>query len=124
MYAAAAGSCPELNENMGILNIRDGNYSAAVNNYGSAQSFNAALAKLLNGDKDGAMTTLEASPDKDSADGLYLKAVIAARKGDANGGIANLRAAGAKDAKVKAMAKEDREFIKWFNDANFKAAVE
>ena len=124
MYATASGSGTELNENMGILNIKDGNYGAAAGNYASSQSYNAALAKLLNGDKDGAMSTLESSPDKDSAMGLYLKAVISARKGDANGVVANLKASGAKDSKMKAMAKEDREFIKWFNDANFKSAVE
>ncbi len=124
MYASASGSGPELNENMGILNIKDGNYSAAVGNYSSTQSFNASLARLLSGDKDGAMSTVDASPDKDSASGLYLKAVISARKGDANGVVSNLKASIAKDSKMKAMAKDDREFIKWFNDANFKSAVE
>ena len=124
MYASASGAGPELNENMGILNIKDGDYSTAVGNYGSTQSFNASLAKLLNGDKDGAMSTIEASPDKDSAAGLYLKAVISARKGDANGVVSNLKGSVAKDPKMKAMAKDDREFIKWYNDASFKSAVE
>jgi Flp pilus assembly protein TadD/outer membrane protein OmpA-like peptidoglycan-associated protein len=124
MYASASGAGPEYNENMGIMNIREGNYSSAVSNYGSTQSFNASLAKLLSGDKDGAMSTIEASPDKDSAEGLYLKAIIAARKGDANGVVSNLKASIAKDSKMKAMAKEDREFIKWYNDSNFKSAVE
>ena len=123
MYASASGAGPELNENMGILNIKDGNYSAAVGNYASSQSFNAALAKLLSGDKDGAMSTLDSSPDKDSAIGLYLKAVISARKGDAGGVVSNLKASIAKDSKMKSMAKEDREFIKWFNDESFKSAV-
>jgi Flp pilus assembly protein TadD len=124
MYAVASGAGTELNENMGILDIKDGNYSAAVGSYGSAQTFNAALAKLMNGDKDGAMSTVDASPDKDSAMGLYLKAVISARKGDANGVVSNLKASIAKDSKMKAMAQEDREFIKWFNDAGFKSAVQ
>ena len=123
MYASASGAGSELNENMGILNIKDGNYSAAVGNYASSQSFNAALAKLLSGDKDGAMSTLDSSPDKDSAIGLYLKAVISARKGDAGGVVSNLKASIAKDSKMKSMAKEDREFIKWFNDESFKSAV-
>lgn len=122
-YASASGAGSEVNENMGILAIRNGNYSAAVSNYSGVNSFNAALAKLLAGDKDGAMSTLDASPDKDSAIGMYLKAVISARKGDANGVVSNLQAATAKDASLKAMAAEDREFIKWFKDANFQAAV-
>ncbi len=123
-YASASGAGTEVNENMGILNIKEGNYSMAVSNYGSSQSFNAALAKLLSGDKDGAMSTLDASPDKDSAIGLYLKAVISARKGDANGVVSNLKASIAKDNKMKVMAQDDREFIKWFNDASFKSAVQ
>lgn len=122
-YSAASGAGAEVNENMGILNIRNGNYSTAVSNYSGVNSFNAALAKLLAGDKDGAMSTLDASPDKDTAKGLYLKAVISARKGDANGVVSNLQAATAKDATIKAMAAEDREFIKWFKDSNFQAAV-
>ena len=121
-YAASTAS-PELNQNMGILDIRNGNYSSAVSHYSGVNSFNAALAKLLAGDKDGAMTTLEASPDKDTAIGAYLKAIISARKNDANGVVSNLQAATAKDSSLKAMASEDREFIKWFKDANFQAAV-
>jgi hypothetical protein len=89
-----------------------------------ANTYNAALAKLLSGDKEGAMSTLDASPDKDSAKGLYLKAVISARKGDASGVLSNLTSSIQKDAAMKAMAAEDREFLKWFNDASFKALVQ
>jgi Flp pilus assembly protein TadD len=123
-YAAASGAGGEVNENMGILEIRSGNYSAAVNHYGNANTFNAALAKLLAGDKDGAMSTIDASPDKDSAMGYYLKAVISARKGDASGVVSNLTSSVQKNPSMKAMAAEDREFIKWFNDASFKAVVQ
>jgi hypothetical protein len=56
--------------------------------------------------------------------GLYLKAVISARKGDPNGVISNLTASVQKDASLKSMAAEDREFIKWFNDGSFKAVVQ
>ena len=124
MYASASGAGSEVNENMGILDIKNGNYSSAVGNYSSSQSFNAALAKLLSGDKDGAMSTLDASPDKDSAIGYYLKAVIYARKGDGNGVASNLKSSITKDSKMKTWAQDDREFIKWFNDANFKSAIQ
>ena len=122
-YAAAAGAGPEVNENMGILDIRNGNYSAAVSHYSGSSSFNAALAKLLAGDKDGALSTIDASSDKESGMGYYLKAIISARKGDGNGVASNLSSACAKDASLKAMAAEDREFIKWFKDANFMSAI-
>ena len=123
-YAAAGNAGPEVKENMGILDIRNGNYSSAVSNYSGVSTFNAALARLLSGDKEGAMMTLEASPDKDSAIGYYLKAIIAARNGNAAGVTDNLRNACAKDASLKAAAAEDREFIKWFNDAGFKASIQ
>lgn len=123
-YAEASGAGSEVSENMGILDIRNGNYSAAVSHYSGSSSFNAALAKLLAGDKDGAMSTIDASTDKDSAMGSYLKAIISSRKGDNAGVVSNLTAAISKDASLKAMAAEDREFIKLFNDASFKAVVQ
>lgn len=123
-YAEASGAGSEVNENIGILDIRNGNYSAAVGHYSGSASFNAALAKLLAGDKDGAMSTIDASSDKDSAMGMYLKAVISSRKNDTAGVVSNLKGAVAKDASLKAMAAEDREFIKLFNDASFKAAIQ
>jgi tetratricopeptide (TPR) repeat protein len=111
MYMGANGAGPEVGENMAIVDVLNGNYSAAVGHCSDAKSYNCALAKLLNGDKDGAMSTLDASPDKDSAEGLYLKAVISARKGDANGVVSNLKSSIAKDAAMKPLAKDDREFI-------------
>jgi Flp pilus assembly protein TadD len=122
-YAAASGAGPEVNENMGILDIRNGNYSTAVSHYSGVNTYNAALAKLLAGDKDGAMTTLDASPDRDSGRGYYLKAIIAARKGDASGVLSSLTNSIQKDSAMKSMAAEDREFIKWFNDSSFQALV-
>ena len=123
-YAEAASAGPEVSTNMGILDIKNGNYSSAVSHYSGSNSFNAALAKLLSGDKDGAMSTIDASSDKDSAMGYYLKAVISSRKGDNSGVASNLKMAVAKDASLKAMAAEDREFIKLFNDASFKSAIQ
>jgi len=123
MYAAAAGAGPEVNSNQGILDIRNGNYSMAVSNLSAAGSFNTALAKLLAGDKDGAMSTIEASDDKNTAMGHYLMAVISARKGDANGVVSHLTTSIGMDSSLKAKASEDREFIKWFNDASFSAIV-
>jgi Tfp pilus assembly protein PilF len=102
----------EANYNMGRINILNGNYSAALSNYSDANSFNAALAKLLSGNNDGAMSALEASSDKDSGMGNYLKAVISARKSDAAGVAQYLNAAIAKDASIKEIAKTDMEFVK------------
>jgi Flp pilus assembly protein TadD len=105
-------SASEANYNMGRINILNGKYSSAVSNYGDINSFNAALAKLLNGNADAAMSAIEASNDKDSGMGNYLKAVISARKSDAAGVAKYLTAAIAKDASLKEMAKTDMEFVK------------
>ena len=122
-YASATGAGDEVNQNLGIIDIQNGNYTAAVAHYSGSNSFNAALAKLLAGDKDGAMNTIESGPDSDTAMGNYLKAVISARKGDAAGVTRFLTAATKADASLKAKAAEDREFIKWFNDSSFMAVV-
>jgi tetratricopeptide (TPR) repeat protein len=124
MLTAASGAGDEVNWNMVPLDIWNGNYTAAVGHCGSANTFNCSLAKLLSGDKDGAASALASSPDKDSAMGHYLAAVIAARKGSAPDVISHLTTAVGKDGSLKAMAKDDREFLKWFNDAGFKAVVQ
>lgn len=122
-YSAASGAGPEASYNMGAINIMNGKYSQAVSNYGSETTFNAALAKLLNLDVAGALSTVEASKDNNSAMGYYLKAVIQARKNDAAATVNNLKSAFEKDATLKAKAAEDREFLKFKDNADFKAAV-
>lgn len=116
-------SAAEANYNMGRINILNGKYSAAVSNYGDANSFNSALAKLLNGNADAAMSTIEASKDADSGMGNYLKAIISARKSDAAGVAKYLSAAIAKDAAIKEMAKTDMEFIKLKDNQEVKAIL-
>ena len=118
-----AGSSPEVNHNMGIVNIRDGKYSDAVGNFGGENSFNAALAKVLAGNGDGALATLDASPEKEDALSYYLKAVVGARKANAELLINNLKIAINKDASFKSKAKEDLEFFKFRENADFKALV-
>jgi Flp pilus assembly protein TadD len=105
--------------NLGIINIQSGDYVTAVNNMSGFNTFNAALAKLLAGNSEGALSTLEASSEKDSALGYYLKAVIGARSGNQDLMINNMKAAIAKDASLKEKAKQDMEFQKYKTDAAF-----
>lgn len=119
-YTKAAGAGPEVNYNMGIVNVRDGKYSDAVGNFGSYKGFNLALAQILNGNAESAAATIDASEEKDMAMSYYLKAVASARKGDA-AGLANLKTAIEKDGSLKAAAKDDCEFLKWRENADFKA---
>src|SRR5690606_19897211 len=96
--------------NQGIIAIQNGDYSSANSSMSGQNTFNAALAKMLGGDAAGAGTILAASPDKDSAMGHYLAAIIAARTNNGEGVRSNLAAAVAKDASLKDKALKDLEF--------------
>jgi Flp pilus assembly protein TadD len=112
-YGQASGAGPEVAYNMGIVQIQDCQYAAAVGSFGSEKTVNAALAQMLSGDTDGALNTIDASPDKDSAMGYYLKAVIGARTGNGDLVANNLKSAVAKDAAMKEKAEKDLEFLKY-----------
>jgi Flp pilus assembly protein TadD len=106
----AAGAGKEVNYNMGIIDIQKGNYASAVQNMAGFDSFNKALALVLNGNNDGAMQALSQAPEKDTAMGQYLKAIIAARSNDGNTVGTSLKAAYATDASLKEKAASDLEF--------------
>lgn len=114
----------EVQYNNAIIMILEGKYSAAVSAMGNESSFNKSLAQVLGGNLDQASTTLASSKDKESADGYYLKAIIASRS---NAGVDavvnNLKSAISKDKKYKEKAAKDREFTKFFSDASFTSAV-
>jgi tetratricopeptide (TPR) repeat protein len=123
LYAEAAAQDANAKYNLGIINIKSGDYSSAVANMIGVNTFNAALAKTLSGNNEGAKTTLDASPDKDSAMGLYLRAVIAARAGNASEVSSNLKAAISKDPSLREKAKTDLEFAKYKANTDFAAAI-
>lgn len=114
---------PEVSYNLGIIAVQDGQYADAVTFFGSNTTFNTALAKVLAGDLDGAMTTLDKSSEKEDALSYYLRAVIGARKGNADLVVNNLKIAIEKDPSLKEHARTDVEFLKWREDAAFKAVV-
>jgi len=121
-YNKASGAGKEVAQNKGIINIIKGDYAGAVSNYSGVNSFNAALAQLLNKNNSiGAV--IDGSDDKDEALSYYLKAIAGARSGDNDMMINNLKTATSKDAALKAKAKTDAEFIKSRANADFQAAV-
>lgn len=122
-YKSAMSAGAEVAYNMGIVNIMNGNYADALANFGSAQTFNVALAKVLNGTPDAALSILDASNDKDAALGFYLKAIVGARTGKTDLLINNLKSAINKDASFKDKAKTDAEFLKFKDNADFKAII-
>jgi tetratricopeptide (TPR) repeat protein len=124
-FTASLGAGEKVNYNLGIVNIIEGNYDAAVNYFGSKPSFNAALAMYLKGDDAGAWRTasgLEETPHVD-----YLLAVIAASQDNTQAALQNLKKAvdNCKQPQMmKDRAKKDIEFAKLFNMDEFKAIVE
>lgn len=123
LLGQAKGAGSEVNYNMGILNIQDGDYTDAVSNFGSDNSFNKALAQMLNGDAAAAVKTIDASADKESAQGFYLKAVAAARQDKIDAVVSNLKSAIGKDGSMKGKAAKDREFLKYAENAAFTGTV-
>lgn len=110
LYAKAEAAGPDVKYNQGIIDIQNGDYASANSNMAGQNTFNAALAKLLSGDAAGAGTILAASPDKDSAMGHYLAAIIAARTNNGDGVRSHLAAAVAQDPSLKEKALKDLEF--------------
>ncbi|MFI3314049.1 MAG: hypothetical protein R3Y04_00090 [Rikenellaceae bacterium] len=91
--------------NMGLVNLQEGNYDAAVK---VLNGYNLAVAEFCNGNISQAKSILS---KEDSASASYLKAIIAAREGNQSGVTSNLEDAIAKDSSFEAKAKEEVEFI-------------
>ena len=124
-FTASLGAGEKVNYNLGIINIIEGNYDAAVNYFGSIPSFNSALAMYLKGDDTGAWRTasgLDANPHVN-----YLMAIIAASQDNTQAALDNLEKAVANcqdPQMMKDRAKKDVEFAKLFNEPGFQAIVE
>ncbi|MCX6226699.1 MAG: hypothetical protein NTV01_18450 [Bacteroidia bacterium] len=117
---AAAGSQAE--HNMGIVNVKKGDYKQAVTNFGSSCLFNAALAQTLNKDYAKALKTLDCITEPNGITS-YLKAIVYARQGQSANMFKSLEAAVAAQSDLKQMAKTDLEFGKFFEDAKFQGIV-
>lgn len=121
-YQSATG-VPEASAGQGVLAIKNAQYKNAVDFYANMNCFNAGLARLLNGDSNGAIEAASNGKDKEDALNYYLKAIAGARKGDTEVLFNNLRTACTKDSKLKDFASKDVEFIKYFENDTFKSIV-
>jgi hypothetical protein len=120
------GAGSKVNYNLGIVSIKEGEYETALNYFGSEASYNAALAKYLSGDSDGAWR-MNANLEKRGGMGYYLQAVIAAGQDKPEAALENLKLAveNCGDPQfIKDKAVKDLEFAKMFETAEFKAIVE
>ena len=130
---AAGGKTSQLNNNLALVNLMNGNTeaaktyvggasaetkalaAAAEGNYAQAQSqlagYNAAIAATMNADYTAAKQAI--ANDK-SAAADYLRAVIASKQGDFTVATAELKSAIAKDASYAERCKKDvnlRQYI-------------
>lgn len=121
-YKSATG-VNEASLGQGAIAITKGEYKTASQFYGDNCSFNAGLAKLLNGEYDQAVKATDCGTDKDDAYNFYLKAIVGARKNDSELMFNNLRTACTKNASLKAFAAKDMEFFKYFDNDTFKTIV-
>lgn len=128
----AAGAGPEVEYNKGIIAIKRGKYADAVaglskctsiESTGKKTTANYALAQILNGSPADAKGTLDGAVDGQSGTAHYLRAIIGARTNDKAMMVQGIKDAIAADSKWKEKAKKDREFVKYFEDADYKAAV-
>ncbi|MFO7659230.1 MAG: hypothetical protein R6W78_19395 [Bacteroidales bacterium] len=124
LLTAAMGAGDQVSYNLGIIKVKQGDYKAAVNYFGNKPSFNAALAQLISGDNDKALSTLNELGDVDEAVVYYLKAIASARGGKDEGVFNNLRTAVGKDATLKAYAKKDIEFLKYASNEAFTGIIQ
>lgn len=112
----------DANYNLGLVNIALGDYAKAeMYLKGTKCDFNLGLAQLLNGNGAAADKTF-ACADQD-AETMYLRAIAAARQDNKAGMLENLGNAIKADKEVAGMAAKDREFLKYYTDADFMAIV-
>jgi hypothetical protein len=105
-YFAAAGT-ETAKENAAVLDILNGEYEAAAAKLAGVKGYNAALAQLLVGNYAPA-----AALECECANVAYLRAVAAARQGNAEAVKTNLEAAG-KCEKLAERAAKDVEFAQY-----------
>lgn len=109
LLASASGAGDAVKYNKGILAIQEGNYGQAVSSFSGENTVNAALAKLLNGDANGAKTILN-NADDDSAVAHYVMAIANARLGNSADAKQHRDMAVQKDAGLSSKASADLEF--------------
>lgn len=107
-YLAKAGNLPEAKENMGALLILKGDYKSAATALAGTKSYNEALVNIVTGNLDQASAILA---NAKCACKSYLKAIIAARKGD-NTAAKQLLEVAKKEQELAERMTKDIEFAK------------
>ena len=111
LIARGTGSS-SYSEVLGNLNLAKGNYAAAAASLAGVNTNSAALAQILNKDYSAAAATLAAIPNADGYTS-YLRAILAARQGDASTVVSSLQNAIQLDSSLAQRATRDLEFAKY-----------
>ncbi len=119
-YFGKAGGAKDAGEALGTLYMMQGDFNKAVNAYGSIKSNNAAVAQIVTRDYNKASSTLDAIAQPSGLT-YYLKAVVAARTNKEADVLSNLKEAVALDSSLAKEAATDIEFAKYFGNSSFTA---
>jgi len=123
LYGEAAAKNIKESNNMGILYIKYGDYDNAVASFDPKQcDYNVALAYTLKNDYDNALSKIDCISDK-TPEVYYLRAIVAARKGDVDLMTTSLTLAVKGDPSYRDQAKTDIEFKKYWNKVEFQNAI-
>ena len=114
-YLAKATGSNTANEALGNLYIKQGQYDKAVAAFGDTKTNSAALAQILAKDYNKAKNTLSAVKNPDAYTD-YLMAVVGARTNNADLVKTSMAKVAQKDAALAAKAANDREFAKYANE--------
>ena len=117
-YMAAQKQGVNVNYNMGLVKIAEGNYNGAINSFsGNKCDYNLALAHTLAGNYNAATSTLNCA--EKTAEVYYLQSIIGSRTGNDNMVFENLKKAIEMDASYIEIAKDDKEFLNYYTNPGF-----
>ncbi|HEX4888168.1 MAG TPA: hypothetical protein VFV37_09000 [Luteibaculaceae bacterium] len=124
LISSAIANSNEAKYNLALVQLQNGEYGAAQLNMSGYNTYNSALVHLLAGQNDKALSALESSPDKNTADGFYLAAIIHHRSGNTAKCLEKLSKAISAESSYKAKANGDMEFVKLRSNPDFKAITQ
>lgn len=124
VFNSMSAATPESKWGLGVIAITKGEYDKAVNFFGNEPCYNHALALYLKGDVNKAKAMLDGMKETCMGRVPYLKAIIGSRTDDKNYMLNGLREAFKLNPDLKAYAKTDYEFAKFFADDAFKGLVQ
>jgi Flp pilus assembly protein TadD len=120
-FGIAAGLGDDVNYNLGLVNIRKGDYSKATQYFEGLSDPNTALVKIITGNYPGAQRDLESFQRPNCYMKEYLKAIIGARTNNDKLFFESLKKALEYNPDWKAKARTEMEFAKYFENTDFQA---